>query len=409
MVEAKDLTPCEHHGEETHCHINPSDDGYCNAEAVVLDPGSGYMKCGVADAGEDDIKMFCNVIGRPRSQAADVFNGADKTYVGDECLKNDGICNLTYAITDGLVSDWEAFRICIEHAIVTELRVPPSDYHFLLTEAPSNAKENRAKMFEHLLDFGCAAVQCQVQAVLALFASGRTGGMVLDSGDGVSHCVPVIDGMGMRNWVAATKLAGRKFSLEVVRLLNKNDGTDFTSLPNKVELGKAIKEGVCRIALDYDEELAAIEADSSLHKEYELPDGSVVTLGRTTIEAGEVLMQPELISGDVVDSLPTMIKKAIDNCNINSRETVFKGNVLSGGTTCTPGFEERIRKEYKAVVPQAKRNEVKIESPADRKLSVFYGGAILAKLSSFSEKWITQCEYQEFGSAIFERSDKRLF
>eukprot|EP00088_Acartia_fossae_P012226 TRINITY_DN16297_c0_g1_i3.p1 TRINITY_DN16297_c0_g1~~TRINITY_DN16297_c0_g1_i3.p1 ORF type:complete len:216 (-),score=12.57 TRINITY_DN16297_c0_g1_i3:41-688(-) len=215
--------------------------------------------------------------------------------------------------------------------------------------------------------------------------------------------------MGMRNWVSATKLAGRKFSAEVVRLLNKNDGQDFTSLPNKIEIGKAVKESVCRIALDYDKELKELETDSSLAKEYELPDGTVISLTRTTIEAGEVLMQPELISGDTVDSIPTMIKKSIDACNINSRETIFKGNVLSGGTTCTPGFEARVTKEYKAIVPQAKQNEVKIEAPADRKFSVFLGGAILAKLSSFKDKWITQCEYQEEGPAIFESANKRLF
>merc|ERR1712038_1374917 len=161
-----------------------------------------------------------------------------------------------------------------------------------------------------------------------------------------------------------------------------------------------MKESQCYVALDYEAELANAEMNSDLEVNYELPDGSVVTIGDERFRAPEALFQPALV-GQEADGIHAMLYNSIQQCDIDVRKDLYTNIVLSGGTTMYRGMRERMDKEMSSLAPASVR--VKIVAPEERKYSVFIGGSILSSLSTFQDMWISKEEYEEVGPKIVHR------
>ncbi|KAK6928557.1 hypothetical protein RJ641_007148 [Dillenia turbinata] len=351
-----------------------------NRNVVVCDNGTVYVKCGFAGENFPTCVFPC-VVGRPMLWYEESLTEQHikDIVVGEACADLRHQLDISYPVNNGIVENWDDMGHVWDHAFFNELKVQT--------------------MFEK---YNFAGIFIQIQAVLTLYAQGLLTGLVIDSGDGVTDVVPVVDGYSFPHLAKQIMLLAGTLH-PTLYAMNRN--ADFETV-------REIKEKLCYISYDYKREYQLGLETTILVKNYTLPDGRVIKVGTERFQAPEALFTPELIDLEG-DGMADMVFRCIQEMDINNRMMLYQHIVLSGGSTMYPGLPSRLEKEildwYLEVVLKGNKDGLKklrlhIGDPPRRKHMVYLGGAVLAGIMKDAPGfWISREDYMEEGIACLSK------
>ena len=410
-----------------------------DAQAAVIDCGTGYTKMGwsgnaapthvvpTAIAAADD--GVSDITGRGAPSDLDF-------YTGHEAVTNARSYAINYPIKHGLIENWTNMERLWSRCFFDYLRCDPEEHFVLLTEPPLNSPENREYTAEVMFEtFNVPGMYIAVQAILALAASwtrkaaeDRTlTGTVIDSGDGVTHVIPVADGYVIGGAIKHIPLAGRDITAFVQRQLR--DRGEVVPPEDSLEVAKRIKEEFCYVGQDLVREFSKYDSDPHKYMRRVMFRNSrtkqpyAVDVGYEQFLAAEMFFNPEIYSSDFTKPLPQVVDEAILQCPIDTRRGLYRNVVLSGGSTTFRNFHRRLQQDLgdrvqaRVAANMAKLKKKPTAAPAEIKVkvvshemqryAVWFGGSMLASTPEFGRVCISKAQYNEEGprcaraSAVF--------
>ena len=262
---------------------------------IVFDNGSGYLKAGLSDVEIPSVTMPA-LIGRPMIRYAEKLEEIElkPIMIGDEVTKVRPLLELTYPMKEGIIENKEDMGLLWEYCIRKKLGIKGDlkDRKILLTEAPSNPNDNKKKMGEIVFEkLGIGSFNIEPQAKLSLYCEGLETGIILDSGDGVTHCIPIAFGYLIHPKIKRMDITDYLIKLLQVKGYAFNSTADF-------ELVREIKEKYCFISCDIESDRKLDHETTYYNSIHKLPDGRKIRISNEKFEAPEILFNPYLIRNE---------------------------------------------------------------------------------------------------------------
>jgi len=348
-------------------------------------------------------------------------------FIGAEAAIKRADYNLDYPIRHGIVDNWDNMEKYWQRCIYQYLNCDPEEHYMLLTEPPMNTPENREYTAEIMFEtFNVPGLYIAVQAVLALCASlltkqdkaGKNAvtGTVIDSGDGVTHVIPVVEGYVIGSCIKHIPLAGRDVTNFIMNMLRDRQEPLLPDLA--LEIAKKIKEKYCYVCPDLVKEYQRYDVEPTRFREYKgvNPRDKApfkIDVGYERFLGPEIFFSPEIFSSDWAEPLPDVVDATVQACPIDTRRPLYNYITLSGGSTMFKHFVKRLERDIRRKVKNRfdytkqkfpdldlKPISVNVVTHPFQRFAVWFGGSMLASQPEFLGYFHTKAEYQEKGPRI---------
>lgn len=299
------------------------------SKAIVIDTGSGYCKAGMAG---DDSPGCCF----PTVYAQGSREGEDLVHlVGSQALAERGRLSLVRPISKGLCKDWDAIEQVWQYCFLNQLRLDSTEYPVLTSFYPDEHKTDKETtamiFFETFLVPGYF---CMSSSVMSLSATGKTSGIVFDSGEEVTSACPIQEGYAIAHAHSMQDFGGRDVNAYLGKLLSRYGLQDEETL-------RQIKERRCYVSEDYEQEHERYLSGLSKSAPFELPDGTVFDIGLEAIQANELTVNPANCSYGNNISAADLVWESLLKVKADLRRDLLSHVVLTGGNTMAKNFSKR--------------------------------------------------------------------
>lgn len=409
--------------------------------AVVIDLGSNSVRAGFA--GEDAPKIDFPTHMGSRTVEAMETDGSDNANFKKYIL---GTSHITYPreqveiespLKNGMIDNWDMFETIIDHTFENYLKSDIDQHPILMSEPALNERAKREKLAEVMFEkYNIPAFFVCKSPVLSAFASGRSTGVVLDSGATHTTATPVHDGYVLQKTVVRSPLGGdfvlmqcrellKSLDIEVVpqyMVKSKEEVTaegikkwekkanipQVTESWHKYMVNQVLKDFAATVLQVSDNELNDQDLNMSLPKvPFYFPNGHHRDFGIERMQVVEHLFNTSRVRGASTNSMlgaSHVVSSCINMCDVDLRPSLYNSVIVTGGNTLLQGFTERLNSDLSRKTPPSMRLKLNVSpNSTERRFSPWIGGSILASLGTFQQVWISKLEYEESGRSVVDR------
>jgi actin-related protein len=378
-------------------------------DGIVLDNRSGYLKVGFS--GEDAPRAVLPTIVATKTDDegnAEEHGGMEsqkksQAFFGDEALNEAWPAQsantiVTNPVERGEIRFDQHYKDTLEslwdYTFRSVLGVEQEELPILIADPlplGQSAYQSRAWIADIMFEkFKVKSLAIFNTAVLSLFSTGRTRGLVVESGEGITQAVPVFEGYAIPHAIFKMEVAGYDITQAVMEMMVNQKGAEHAE--NR-KVMQDLKEKTCSIALDYNSAMKGPDTADEESKSFELPDKNIIQVGRD-IRLGA----PEILFGSRDrgnQSIQKICLDAINTCDMDFQMDLIRSLVVAGGTTMLPGFAPRLKTELSSLLPGEKARQIDVIVDSQRKYAAWIGGSMFASLSTFDQVAITRQEYED--------------
>lgn len=367
--------------------------------AVIIDTGSGYIKTGFAHSDFPNIYSR-NVLAKLKNPQNDLEKN-QRLFCEDAIKAMEGESKSSYTLVEpvkrGFMEDWDEMEHLWQHVYLDKLKTDSAKHPILVSVYADEQKFYKEKIAQLFFEnFNVPGFYSSNHSLFSLYATGKTTGLVLDSGYGVTTVVPIIDGFNRGYAHLMAEIGGHDVNLHLENMIKKKSGGIELSAS---EL-ETIKKTRLFLSKNFEEEVEKYKSGAKDAVVYDLPDGEKIELKEEIVQSAELLFNPK-IGGYNQAGVTDMIMSCLEKIEIEKRNDLLSNVILSGGNTKIDGFGGRLNQELIFRVPTS--SKVKIHSSNERQFLTWSGAAIVSGLSTFQTMWITQADYDENGPTIVHR------
>ncbi|KAK8854294.1 actin [Tritrichomonas musculus] len=365
---------------------------------VIIDNGSGTIKAGISGESEPQFH-FSTTVGVAKYPVVLTADTHRDYYISNQDFAKAGVLNISYPIHHGIINDWDGIEKIWHQIIYKDLKVEPGEHPFFFVDSQNYTIEQREKIASIIFEkFNAPSIYFQSDATLNLLAAGRTSGLIVSSGEGITSITAIFEDYKIPQASQLNKMAGGTLTSYLIKKLGSDNLSHHTSVPRII--AQEIKETLCYAAEDYQAELQKAKSGDSIKQEYTYPDNQKLSLNELRFKVPEFFFHPH-IWGCELKGIHQLIFESIMKSDLHVRKELYSNIILAGGNTMFPGFEKRLEKELSGLAPSGVN--INVYAPPERKYAAWIGASFLSKFAQFPKMVITRNEFNEEGQTAISK------